>query len=241
LSVSAGDKDSPSSPVEVIVVKPNDASVSSVPTDETTSSIPAISAPREEVTSSEANVQVPVSASNAAPRNATTNETAASSPKESAPQASTSSEFSAEPAPGTSVAAPADSRGGEPIDNVGTLMKAVLFMATLGLAVLGILSFAIPKLFKSEINKTRPSRDVGEIAASIASKLARNRGNARWVRDDLQQAEMFRQSLFRASSPDGKFAEFRMLKPMQVLELAKEVENLIRRVTALEQSNAKAE
>ena len=66
LSVSPGDTDSPSSPVEVIAVKPNDASVSGASTDVTTSSIPAASAPRQDDTSSEANAQVAESASNAA-------------------------------------------------------------------------------------------------------------------------------------------------------------------------------
>ena len=69
-------------------------------------------------------------------------------------------------------------------------MKPVLFIVTLGLVVLGILSFAVPKLFKEETNKTRPSVDVSEVAASIASKLARNRNDSE-ESGDLQQAEAF--------------------------------------------------
>ena len=190
-TVRPGDASPPSPPLEVIAIKPNDASVGGATTDETTSSIPEVSAPLQEATSSKTIAEAAASASNAAPLGATTNETASSSPKESAPEASASSEFSSEPAPGTAVAAPAESRGDEPLDNAKMPMKPFLFIVTLGLVVLGI-SFAVPKLFKNETNKIRATADVevGEIAASIASKLARNRDDSA-ESNDWQQAEGF--------------------------------------------------
>jgi hypothetical protein len=190
LSVSAGDTDASSSSIEAVVVKPSDASVSGLPTEETTFSIPTVSVPGQQATSSETDAQKRISASNFAAPNATTNETDSSSPKEATPQASTFREFSSEPAPGTSIAAPADSRLDGPIEKAGTWMKSILFVATLGLLVLGILSFVIPKLFKSEKNEIRPSADVEEIAASIASKLARNREGS-LESGDLQNVEAF--------------------------------------------------
>ena len=68
-------------------------------------------------------------------------------------------------------------------------MMVFLYLA-LGLAVVGILSLAVPKLFKSETNKKRASPDVTEIAAFIANRLARNRdGSAE--SGDSQQADAF--------------------------------------------------
>ena len=98
--------------------------------------------------------------------------------------------FSSEPAaPGTSAVAPADFRGDRPIDNTEMPIKPVLFII-IGLGVLGVLSFAVPKLFKKETNTILAGADVNEIAASIGSKLARNRNDSAEL-GDFQEAEAF--------------------------------------------------
>jgi hypothetical protein len=61
------------------------------------------------------------------------------------------------------------------MDKAEVPIKPVILIVTFGLAVLGILSFAVPKLFKKETENIQPSADVSEVAALIASKLARNR------------------------------------------------------------------
>jgi len=80
-------------------------------------------------------------------------------------------------------------QGGELTDNAGMPLIISLYLA-LGLALVGVLSFAVPKLLKNETNKMRASADLNEIAASIARRLARSRdGGAE--SGDLQQADAF--------------------------------------------------
>ena len=190
LSVGPGNTNSPSAPVEAFGVKPNGGSVSGGTTDEPTFSTLAVSASRQEATSPETNAQAAASPSDGTSFDATNNAAASSSPKEPAQQANRFPEFTPEPAPGTLVTAPAGSRGDGPVDNAETPIKLFVFIVILGVLVLGILSFAIPKRFKNQANKIRASAEVSEIAASIASKLARNRDDS-GESGDLQQAEAF--------------------------------------------------
>ena len=186
LSVGPGNTDLPSAPVEAFGVKPNGGSVSGGTTDEHTFSTLAVSASRQEATSPETNAQAAASPSDGTSFGATNNAAASSSPKEPAQQANRFPEFTPEPA----VTAPAGSRGDGPVDNAETPIKLFVFIVILGVLVLGILSFAIPKRFKNQANKIRASAEVSEIAASIASKLARNRDDSGEA-GDLQQAEAF--------------------------------------------------
>jgi hypothetical protein len=180
LSVSPGATDSPSSPVEAFAAKPNDRSVSAVNTDEAAPSIAEAPARRQGAELSETNEQLVASVPETAHVSAKTNEIAKASPRELTPQASTSSR--SESAQGTSVTAQAASQEDGPKDKAEVPMKPVILIVTFGLVVLGILSFAVPKLFKKETEKIQPSADVSEVAALIASKLARNRtDNGRYI------------------------------------------------------------
>jgi hypothetical protein len=190
LSVGPGNTDSPSAPVEAFGVKPNGGSVSGGTTDGPTFSTLAVSASRQEATSPETNAQAAASPSDGTSFGATNNAAASSSPKELAQQANRFPKFTPEPAPGTLITAPAGSRGDGPVDNAKTPIKLFVLVVILGVLVLGILSFAIPKRFKNQANKIRANAEVSEIAASIASKLARNRDDS-VESGDLQQAEAF--------------------------------------------------
>ena len=68
-------------------------------------------------------------------------------------------------------------------------MTLLLYLA-LGLAVVGILSFAFRKLFKNETNKMVAGADVTEIAGAMALRLGRGR-DSNGESGDLQQADAF--------------------------------------------------
>ena len=80
-------------------------------------------------------------------------------------------------------------RVGELTDNARLPMMLLLYLA-LGLAVVGILSFAFRKLFKNETNKMVAGADVTEIARSMALRLGRGR-DSNGETGDLQQADAF--------------------------------------------------
>ena len=172
----------PSSPLlEAIAVKPNAASVSAT-TDEATSSFPEISAPQAS-TSSETVAKGAAAASSAGlASNATTD---VSTAEASAPKATALSETRPPAVVRESTAVSTKSplgrlpddveptfRVGKLTDNTGLPTVSLLYLA-LGLAVVGILSFAVPKLFKNETNKMLIGADVTEVAASMAHRLGR--------------------------------------------------------------------
>jgi hypothetical protein len=68
-------------------------------------------------------------------------------------------------------------------------MKSLLYLA-LALAVVGILSFAVPKLFKNETNNMLSDGDVTAVAASMALRLGRGLDSNREP-GRLQQADAF--------------------------------------------------
>jgi hypothetical protein len=185
LSVSPRATDTTFLPVDVLAVKPNDGSVSGA-NDETTSSISEAPAWPQGASISETNEQVAASA----PTSVITNATAPASPVEYAPQASRPSDLRSESGPGTSVTTVPDAPDEGSMNKAGVSIKPAILIVTFGLVLFGILSLAAPKLFENETEKIRPSTVVSEIAASIASKLARNQeGNAE--SGDLQHTETF--------------------------------------------------
>jgi len=189
----------PSSPLlKAIAVKPNAASVSAT-TDEATSSFPEISAPQAS-TSSETVAKGAAPASSAGlASNATTD---VSTAEASAPKATALSETRPPAVVRESTAVSTKSPLGrlpddvEPTFGVGGLtdnawlpMKSLLYLA-LGLAVVGILSFAVPKLFKNETNNMLSGGDLTAVAASMALRLGRGLDSNREP-GRLQQADAF--------------------------------------------------
>jgi hypothetical protein len=124
-----------------------------------------------------------------------------STPEASAPQANSLSETGPRAVARESIAGSTESHLGrlsddvEPTFGVGELtdnawlpIRSLLYLTALGLAVVGILSFAVPKLFKNETNKMLAGADVTEVAASMALSLGRGRDN-NGESGDLQQAD----------------------------------------------------
>jgi hypothetical protein len=200
--LSPGEVGPPSLPVKVIAVKPNAASVGATE-DDATSSIPEISAPQVSTTSSETVAKgTPPASSDAPVGSAATDDTALSTPEASAPQAKAFSEISPRAGARESTAVSTASQVGgvsddvEPTVRVGELtanarlpMTLFVYLA-LGLAVVGILSFAFRKLFKNETNKMVAGADVTEIAGAMALRLGRGR-DSNGESGDLQQADAF--------------------------------------------------
>ena len=131
----------------------------------------------------------------------TLEQAAAETPEASASQANALSATSPAEVVQKSVAVSTDSQGrvsddvepnvraGELTDNARLPTTLLLYLA-LGLAVVGILSFAFLKLFKNETNKTLASDHVTEIAACMALRLGRDRDrNGEF--GDSQQADAF--------------------------------------------------
>ena len=178
--LSPGEAGPSSSPLKAVAVKPNAASVSAT-ADEATSSFPEISAPQAS-TFSETVAKGPAPGSSTGPASsATTDDAALSTPKASPPQASALSETG--PTFGV----------GELTDNAWLPMISLLYVA-LGLAVVGILSFAVLKLFKNETNKMLAGADVTEVAALVAASmdLSLGRGcDSNGESGNLQQADAF--------------------------------------------------
>jgi hypothetical protein len=200
--LSPGEGGPTSPPVNVIAVKPNAASVGAAEND-ATSSIPEKSAPQASTTSSETVAKGAAPASSDAPAGgAAADDTALSTPEASAPQAKALSEISPRAGARESLAVSTASqvegvsddveptvRVGELTDNARLPMMLLLYLA-LGLAVVGILSFAFRKLFKNETNKMVAGADVTEIARSMALRLGRGR-DSNGETGDLQQADAF--------------------------------------------------
>jgi hypothetical protein len=125
-----------------------------------------------------------------------------STPVASAPQAKALSKISPRAVARESVAVSTASQVGavsddvEPTVRVGKLTDnarlpvTLLLYLALGLAVVGILSFAFWKLFKNETNKMVAGADVTEIARSMALRLGRGR-DSNGETGDLQQADAF--------------------------------------------------
>ena len=192
-SLSPSEAGPPSPPVKVIADKPNAASVSET-ADDATSSIPEISAPQARTSPETAPI------SNDAPVSSATADTS-STPEASAPQANALSETSPAEVVQKSVAVSTDSQGrvsddvepnvraSELTDTARPPTTLLLYLA-LGLAVVGILSFAFLKLFKNETNKMLASDHVTEIAACMALRLGRDR-DRNGESGDLQQADAF--------------------------------------------------
>jgi hypothetical protein len=196
--LSPGEAGPSSPPVKAIAVKPNAASVSAT-VDEATSSFPEISAPQAN-TSSETAARGAAPASSAGPESTATD---VSTPEASAPQANSLSETGPRAVARESIAGSTESHLGrlsddvEPTFGVGELtdnawlpIGSLLYLTALGLAVVGILSFAVPKLFKNETNKMLAGADVTEVAASMALRLGRGR-DSNGKCGDLQQADAF--------------------------------------------------
>jgi hypothetical protein len=207
--LSPGEAGPPSPPVKMTAVKPNAASVSAI-ADEATSSFPEISAPQAS-TSSETVAKEAAPASSAGPTSSAT--TDVSTPEAPAPQANALSETGPRAVVRESIAVSTESHLGrlsddvEPTfavikltDNAWLPMRSLLYLA-LGLAVVGILSFVVLKLFKNETkkmlagadvmsNKMLAGADVTEVAASMARRLGRGR-DSNGESGDLQQASAF--------------------------------------------------
>jgi hypothetical protein len=188
--LSPGEVGPTSPPVNVIAVKPNAASVGATE-DDATSSIPEKSAPQASTTSSETVAKGSAPASSDAPvGSAATDDTAP--PEASAPRAvaresiAVSTDFQVG---GVSDNVEPTVRVVEPTDNARLPMTLFLYLA-LGLAVVGILSFAFRKLFKKQTNKMVAGADVTEIAGSMALRLGRGR-DSHGDSGDLQQADAF--------------------------------------------------
>ena len=191
----------PSPPGKVIADKPNAPSVS--PTaDDATASIPQITAPQASI-STEIVAKGTAPASNDAPiSSATTDDTALSTSETSAPQANALSETSPPEVVRKSIAVATDSWVGRVSNDVEPNVRAdeltdsarlpttfLLYLA-LGLAVVGILPFALRKLVKNETNKTQAGADLTEVAASMALRLGRG-DDRNGESGDLQQADAF--------------------------------------------------
>jgi hypothetical protein len=197
-SLSPGEAGPPSPPVKMTAVKPNAASVSAT-ADEATSSFPEKSASQAS-TSSETVAKEAAPASSAGPTSSAT--TDVSTPEAPAPQANALSETGPRAVVRESIAVSTESHLGrlsddvEPTfavikltDNAWLPMRSLLYLA-LGLAVVGILSFVVLKLFKNETKKMLAGADVTEVAASMARRLGRGR-DSNGESGDLQQASAF--------------------------------------------------